>query len=1104
MVSRTCNHLAGVTIILKCENLQLSGSFKYRGALNKLLRLSPEQLDRGLVTYSTGNHALALLMATEQMSKVRGQTIPIQIYVPSSASNDKISAIKSYCTSPTTVVLQENGMDWCAKEAMETCKSMRMTFVPPANDSDIILGQATAAAEFQDQLAADHLGELDAIVVPCGGGSLLSGCASWFRGVPTQVWGAEPQFDGPGLHASLKAGILLPKQKSMGMTIADGQRTTLSPTSWAILRDQTNLQDSVVVTEAQIRKSMSLYHGEFGGIIEPSSAVAMAACFEVAQRQVAIHNATTATKIGVILSGGNISAGTRVFHIGWSRNINLAVFTNEADLAAGAVDLFSQEGIPCIGPPKKASLLETSKVFAKRFMSKNNIPTATYGHFSCYEESLLFIEDQLAQGRRKVVLKHPGIGARQGDFVIETLEEAKQTLVAEFGGQPCGTSRQPDFDILIEEFLEGREFTIMALTDGRNFTMFPPYLDFKTRKENNQGPMTGGMGCVCPTIRCTESMFQALAQGFMARTIAGLGKEGLDFPGFIAIDVILTHDGPIAIEYDLRLGDPETQALMPLIQPDLDLAKVLAQCHSDQISLSSLLFQKDRFAAVVVAVTKKYPLESETQPLHVNLTTPTQKAQRAYSGMEAVKFEGMEYRTNIGCVLLALDLTQTAALADACERRPYQCPTHPVNVEGALELSRARSVKHVFVFPGNAGTHEVAASNGTAGISAFEGASSSEYHDLAKRAKDIGIGLVVVGPDDDVVNGIEESFRKVGVSCFAPSREAAELEGSKVFAKEFMNKFGIPTAHHGSFDNLEAASAYVRHVFTDKDHRIVIKADGLAAGKGVVLPETPEEALEDLRSIMSDGKFSTAGSSVVIEEYMDGYEISILTFSDGKTFFSLPPGQDHKRILEGNKGPNTGGMGVYSPVPMVTPDVLQKIDEVILKPTFDALAKEGRPFCGLLFTGVMVTKSGPKVIEYNVRFGDPETQSSMLLVHEDTDLASVMLSCTNGTLAQVKNSIRIKSGFACNVVIASGGYPGDYKTGKVATLSSPPEGVVIFHAGTRKEDRLLKTAGGRVFSVAAYGDTLEEARRKAYMGVDCVSFEDMVYRKDIALGGLAK
>jgi threonine dehydratase len=187
-----------------------------------------------------------------------------------------------------------------------------MTFVPPADDSDIILGQATAAAEFQDQLTADHLGELDAIVVPCGGGSLLASCASWFRGAPTQVWGAEPQFDGPGLHASLKAGMLLPKQKSVGMTIADGQRTTLSPTAWAILRDQANFQDSVIVKESQIRKSMSLYHREFGGIIEPSSAVAIAACFEVAQRQVAIHNTTSATKIGVILSGGNISAGT--FH----------------------------------------------------------------------------------------------------------------------------------------------------------------------------------------------------------------------------------------------------------------------------------------------------------------------------------------------------------------------------------------------------------------------------------------------------------------------------------------------------------------------------------------------------------------------------------------------------------------------------------------------------------------------------------------------------------------------------------------------------------------------------------------------------------------------
>ncbi|KAM0285882.1 hypothetical protein ACHAO9_008474 [Fusarium lateritium] len=423
----------------------------------------------------------------------------------------------------------------------------------------------------------------------------------------------------------------------------------------------------------------------------------------------------------------------------------------------------------------------------------------------------------------------------------------------------------------------------------------------------------------------------------------------------------------------------------------------------------------------------------------------------------------------------------------------------------AWKLSHARSVHHVFVFPGNAGTQGVTTGKDMARISNLSGVSSPAYRDLAQRAKSLGIGLVVVGPDDDVVNGIDEYFREVDIPCFAPTRKAAELEGSKVFAKEFMAKYGIPTAHHNSFNDLNTASAYVRRIFIDDNHRIVIKADGLAAGKGVVLPETPEQALEDLHSIMNDGKFSTAGSSVVIEEYMEGYEISILTFSDGKTFFSLPAGQDHKRILEGNKGPNTGGMGVYSPVPMVTPEVLKQIDETILKPTFDALENEGRSFRGLLFTGVMVTESGPKVIEYSVRFGDPETQSSMLLIHEDTDLAGVLLSCTNGTLAQIKDTIKLKPGFACNVVIASGGYPGKYALGKRVSLKTPPEGVVIFHAGTRsdEQDGSVKTAGGRVFSVAAYGDTLEEARSKAYEGVECVFFEPKVYRKDIAMGALS-
>ncbi|KAF5239531.1 hypothetical protein FAUST_4852 [Fusarium austroamericanum] len=423
----------------------------------------------------------------------------------------------------------------------------------------------------------------------------------------------------------------------------------------------------------------------------------------------------------------------------------------------------------------------------------------------------------------------------------------------------------------------------------------------------------------------------------------------------------------------------------------------------------------------------------------------------------------------------------------------------------AWRLSKSQSVKQVFVFPGNGGT---SSEEGAVPISNLTGIRTGPtgYSELAQKAKQLEVGLVVVGPDDDVVNGIEEYFREAGIPCFAPSRKAAELEGSKVFAKTFMKDHGIPTASHSSFDDFDEAQAYVRKVFTDKDHRIVIKADGLAAGKGVVLPEDPGQALEDLRSIMKDGVFSTAGSSVVIEEYMEGFEISILTFSDGKTFFSLPAGQDHKRILEGNKGPNTGGMGVYTPVPMVTSEITQQIDDDILKPTFEALQKQGCPFQGLLFTGVMITKSGPKVIEYKVRFGDPETQSSMLLLSDETDLASILLLCTNGTLDQIKDTIKVKPGFACNVVIASGGYPGDYKTGKTISLRTPPpDDVVIFHAGTRKDedDGLLKTEGGRVFSVAAYGETLQQSQDKAYQGIECVSFESKVFRTDIAQGGLS-
>ncbi|KAJ3469130.1 hypothetical protein MRS44_003195 [Fusarium solani] len=357
----------------------------------------------------------------------------------------------------------------------------------------------------------------------------------------------------------------------------------------------------------------------------------------------------------------------------------------------------------------------------------------------------------------------------------------------------------------------------------------------------------------------------------------------------------------------------------------------------------------------------------------------------------------------------------------------------------AWKLSQAPSVKKVLVFPGNAGTEQ-----GHPKVSNLEtNFEATDYRQLAELTTDIGVGLVVVGPDDAVVDGIEGFFKDVGIPCFAPTKQAAKLEGSKTFAKDFMA-------------NLRPGV----------EHRVVIKADGLAAGKGVVLPETKQEAFSELDSIMKvDGKFSAAGSSVVIEEFMEGDEISILTFSDGKTFRSLPPVQDHKRVFEGNKRPNTGGMG--------------------------------RPFVGLLFTGVMITAQGPKVIEYNVWFGDPETQSAMMLLSEDTDLAAVLLACTSGTLSQANLSMR--SGFACNVVIASQGYPGKYVTGVLITLQTCPDGVQVFHAGPfRDKDGRLRTGGGRVFSVAAWGSTLQEAVEAAYEGTKSVHFDGMFSRKDIA------
>ena len=325
------------------------------------------------------------------------------------------------------------------------------------------------------------------------------------------------------------------------------------------------------------------------------------------------------------------------------------------------------------------------------------------------------------------------------------------------------------------------------------------------------------------------------------------------------------------------------------------------------------------------------------------------------------------------------------------------------------------------------------------------------------------------------------------------------MEGSKTFSKDFMNRHSIPTAAYSNFSAYSPARAYLERVW-EQPHKVVLKADGLAAGKGVIIPQTLEEAQDALREIMVDKAFGSAGNEVVIEEFLEGHEISILSFCDGKVARSLPPAQDHKRIFDNDEGPNTGGMGTYAPAPasIVSKEVLGEIQRTVLEPTLKGMREEGYPFVGCLFSGYMITKSGPKVLEYNVRFGDPETQSLLLLL--ESDLAEVMLACAEGRLADVELKVSNKS--AASVVMAAGGYPGDYKKGIEMTLSQTPADVQLFHAGTAEKDGKLVTSGGRVIAASAAADDLKSAIAKAYEGVKAVSFEGMQYRKDIGARAL--
>ena len=359
------------------------------------------------------------------------------------------------------------------------------------------------------------------------------------------------------------------------------------------------------------------------------------------------------------------------------------------------------------------------------------------------------------------------------------------------------------------------------------------------------------------------------------------------------------------------------------------------------------------------------------------------------------------------------------------------------------------------------------------------------------------VGYTVIAPDDPLALGLADELERRGHKVFGPNKRAAQIESSKAFAKELMKKYGIPTAAYETFDDYGAALAYIEK----GKFPVVLKADGLALGKGVLICETLEEARDGLRRIMLDKAFGAAGNKVVVEEYLrgkeftPGEEVSVLTFTDGKTIVPMIASCDHKRVFDGDKGPNTGGMGTFTPCPFYDDAVAEEVREKILLPTVRAMNAEGRPFKGVLYFGLMRTPDGMKVVEYNARFGDPETQ--VVLPMLKTDLMEIFLAVTEERLADIK--IEWEDGACVCVVLASGGYPQHYEKGKPIEIGDLDEGVFLYHAGTKREGGVLKTSGGRVIGVCAKGATVAEAREKAYRNVEKVHFEGMQYRKDIGI-----
>ena len=401
------------------------------------------------------------------------------------------------------------------------------------------------------------------------------------------------------------------------------------------------------------------------------------------------------------------------------------------------------------------------------------------------------------------------------------------------------------------------------------------------------------------------------------------------------------------------------------------------------------------------------------------------------------------------------------------------------------KLAQSKKLTKLFCAPGNAGINEIA-----------ECISLGNNNEIVEFSKENNIELVVVGPEQPLVDGLADVLEAAGINVFGCSKKAAQLEGSKAFTKQICKKYDIPTAAYEVFENARSAIKYVR----TQNMPIVIKADGLAAGKGVIIAENHVQAEQALHEIFS-GKFGAAGAKVVIEEFLTGVEASFFAVCDGKIARALGDAGDHKRAFDGDEGPNTGGMGTYSPSPFVTPEIHGRIMDEIIKPTMDAMAKEGTPFKGVLFAGLMLTADGPKLIEYNVRFGDPETQTIMLRL--ESDLLEVMLAAAQQNLGDI--SIKFTEQKALCVVMASKGYPSAYdKNTQINLPEKLDDNTNIFHAGTKSEDNKLLATGGRVLNICATANDFADAQQKAYELVEKIDWPNGFYRKDIGNKALIK